>query len=88
MWEGRHGGQMVAAKALRVYLTSDVKRIKRVGCPRPFMPVSELITKSHSAFLQRGCDVEDFPSPKRFTANRRDNGGRSVCDGVWVDGER
>ena len=33
VWKGQHNGQVVAAKALRVYQTSDLDRIRRVGFP-------------------------------------------------------
>ena len=33
VWRGKYKGQAVAAKALRVYTTSDFEKIRKVGCP-------------------------------------------------------
>lgn len=31
VWKGQYGGQEVSAKVLRVYLTSDLEQIRKVG---------------------------------------------------------
>ena len=33
VWKGNHEGKEVAAKVLRVYLTSDFEKIRKVGSP-------------------------------------------------------
>jgi len=33
VWKGQYDGQEVSAKVLRVYLTSDLEKIRKVGCP-------------------------------------------------------
>ena len=34
VWKGQYGGQEVSAKVLRVYLTSDLEQIRKVGYPQ------------------------------------------------------
>ena len=72
VWKGEYKGQEVAAKALKIYITSDLKRIRKVGGVSFVMFPSEL-TVSHAGFLQGGHDVEDASSPKRVTTLRRDD---------------
>ena len=32
-WKGEHRGKRVAATVLKIYLTSDFEKIRKVGCP-------------------------------------------------------
>ena len=89
VWKGEYKGREVAAKALRAYITSDFKQIRKVGGVSLIMFSSEL-TVSHAAVLQGGHDVEDASSPERVATVRRDDvrGSGSVRDGIGVDEER
>ena len=89
VWKGEHKGQEVAAKVLRVYKTSYLKRIRRVRGVSLIMFSSEL-TVSHTVVLQGGRDTEDASSPERVATVRRDDirGSASVRDGIRVDEER
>ena len=71
MWKGKHNGQEVAAKALRVYQISDLKRIRRVRGAR-FVAFSNELTVSHIVVLQGGRDVENASSPECIAAFRCD----------------
>jgi len=72
VWKGKHNGQVVAAKALRVYKTSDLDLIRKVCYLGLFVFISELTTYG-SEVLQGGCYVEHASSPKRVASCRRDN---------------
>ena len=37
MWRVKYKDQEVSAKVLRVYLTSDLEKIRKVGCPQLFV---------------------------------------------------
>ena len=86
VWKGQHNGQVVAAKALRVYTTSDLDRIKKVGRGGLVVFISEPTT-SRLEVLQGSCDVEDASSSKRAAAVRCDDDRESVRDGIRVDRE-
>ena len=34
VWKGEYNGQEVSAKVLRVYLTGDLEKTRKVGCPQ------------------------------------------------------
>ena len=87
VWKANYNHQVVAAKALRVYLKSDLKRVKRVGCPQLSTLIRELST-TRTAVLQRGYDVEDALPSQRVATDRRYHDRVSARDGVRVDGER
>lgn len=90
MWKGRHHGQDVAVKVLRVCLKDGFEKISRVGClwfSRPVMCTCEL-TASSIEVLQRGRDMERPPSSERTATARRDDDRESICDGIGVDGQR
>ena len=49
---GDYQGQRVAAKVLRVYLTSDLDKTRRVGCLRAVLVVRDgWLTASHAEVL-------------------------------------
>jgi hypothetical protein len=87
VWKGQHRGREVAAKVLRVYLTSDFERIRKVDHPRLVVCTNGL-TVSGTGVLQGSCNVEVPPSPKRTATIGRNDGRESVCDGVGLDGKR
>ena len=58
VWKGQHKGQVVAAKSLRVYPTSDVKIIRKVGGAQ-LVALSNELTVPHTVVLQGGRDMED-----------------------------
>ena len=86
MWKCQHDGREVAAKALRVYQTSDFERIRRVGYPQ-LVYINEL-TVPRTEVLQGGCDVEGPLSSERVAVIRRDDDRYSIRDGIGVDGKR
>jgi hypothetical protein len=43
IWKGKYNDQVVAAKVLRVYSTSDIEEIKQVGFIQCFTLANELI---------------------------------------------
>ena len=90
VWKGRHQGQDVAAKVLKVYVKDGFTMVKKVGCrwdPRLVTRTDELIIPRIEV-LQGGCGME-CPSPRACaTTSRRDNDGDSIRDGVGVDGKR
>jgi len=87
---GEHQGHKVAVKVLRVYSTSDFKKITSVS-HRPMLGKS-LYRRSDDPcdridILQGSYNMED-PSPsKRGPAVRGDDGGKSLCNGLGMDGQ-
>ena len=57
VWKVSHEGQDVAAKSLRVSLTSDLEQTRRVGGPQP-VAFSNKLTVAHTVVLQGGRDME------------------------------
>ena len=84
---GNHQGRWVAAKVLRINLTSDLERIRKVPCPRSTVSPNEL-TSSDVELLQGSRDVGDPPPSECTPIIRRGNVRESVRDGVGVDGKR
>ena len=72
VWKGQYKGREVAAKALKVYITSDLSKIRKVG-GLPLIMFSTELTVSHAVVLQGGRDVEDASSPERVTTLRCDD---------------
>ena len=72
MWKGQHDGRDVAAKVLRVYIKSDLRRVRRVSSPPPVACIDGL-TVSHAEILQGGRDMELPSSSKRIAAVGRDD---------------
>ena len=87
VWKGQYHGREVTSKVLRIYQTSDVEQIRKVGCLRPVARIKKLIV-SHTEVLQGGRDMES-PSPSKCAAAVRRYGDQgSARDGIGVDGER
>lgn len=86
VWRGRHHGQEVAAKALRVRSTDDFERIRKVGCPR-FVCVNEP-TASCIGVLQGGHGMGGTPPSERAATARRNDFRKPASDGIGMDGER
>ena len=84
VWKGKHNGLEVAAKVLRVYLTSNLEGIRKVGHPRLVVCIDEL-TMSCAGVLQGGCDVEIPSSSERAATVRRDSDRDPARDGIRVD---
>ena len=58
VWRGNHQGRLVAAKVLRVYLTSDFGKIRRVGCLHIALVVGvDQLTAIDAEILQGGDQV-------------------------------
>ena len=88
VWKGKHNGQEVAAKVLRVNTRGDIEKNRRVSCPRFVAWINKLIG-SYAAILQGGLDMEYASSSERVAADRRDDDRKpaSVRDGVTMDEE-
>ena len=86
VWKGQYHSMDVAAKALRVYLTSDFERIRKAGCPR--LLCFKNLTAFRAEVLERSCDMEGPSSPERVAAAGRDHGRDPFRDGIGVDGKR
>ena len=79
-------GRDVAAKALRVSLSTDFEPTRKVSSPRLGVPIDEQ-TGLRAEILQGGHAVE-HPSPsERVATVGRDDGRETVRDGIGVDGE-
>ena len=87
IWVGQYDGKTVAAKALRVYLSSDFNVIRKV-CRLTFVVFINKLTASCAAILQGGYDLEDTPSSECIAIGRRDDEQQSVRNGVRVDEQR
>ena len=57
MWMGDYRGRQVAAKALRVYLTNDFDKIRRVSCLYIILNMS-ILTVTYVEVLQGSDKVE------------------------------
>ena len=69
VWKCPLDGREVAAKGLKVYLTTNFERIRRVGSPWLAVFISELIA-SCAEVLQGGSDLEN-PPPSECVASVR-----------------
>ena len=59
MWMGDYQGQRVAAKVLRVYTTSDLDKIRRVGSFYIILSIFiRELTMAYPEVLQRSIKVE------------------------------
>ena len=72
VWKGEYDGREVAAKALRIYLSSDLVRIRRVGFCRT-LPLANKLTVARTEVLQGSDDMEHPSSSKRIATGRRDD---------------
>ena len=52
MWKAQYDGKEVAVKILRVYLTSNFEKIRKVGCSRR-VRVDELTVSPYRGFAGR-----------------------------------
>ena len=81
VWKGEYNGREVAAKVLRIYVTSDLKAIRKVVHPRLFVLVSEL-TAPCSEVLQGGLCVEEPSSSKHHAAAGSYDGRETIRNNV------
>ena len=89
MWEGRHNGKNVAAKALRICRRSDLGQIRKVSWWRSQLDTSiNEPTMSRTEVLQGGCGMECSLPSKCAASIRRDDDRGSIRDGIGVDGKR
>jgi len=86
VWKGQYNGQEVAAKALRVSLTTDFKQTRKVSSLRLTVSTNET-TWLHTEILQGGHTLEGPLPSERVTTFGCNNGGETVRDGIGVDGE-
>jgi hypothetical protein len=86
VWKGEYLGREIAIKVLKVYQTSNFKKITRVSY-RLFDRVGEL-TVALLEVLQGSFDVEGVVPSKRAPAAWGYNGRLSICNGIGLDGKR
>ena len=86
VWKGQHHGREVAAKAVRVYSTSDIERIRKAGRPR-LVRINEL-TVPHTEVLRGGRDVELPSASERTAVGRGDDVRDSARDDIGMDVKR
>ena len=85
VWTGNYQGQRVAAKVLRVYLTSDLDEIRRVGhCKHECKPTDH----GRAEVLQGGDKVESPQPSERVTTPGSDYGKGTIRDGFRMDAKR
>ena len=84
VWKGSYDGREVAAKVLRVYVTSDLKAIKKVVYLVLLVFVDEL-TASCSEVLQGGLGLEEPSSSECVAVARRYDGRKAIRDNVRMD---
>ena len=87
VWKGQHDGRDVVAKVLKIYQTSDLEEIRKVGCSRLVTRIGEF-TVSHTEVLQGGRYVEGPLPSERATIVRRDDDRDTVRHGLGVDDKR
>ena len=87
VWKGKYMGRDVAAKVLRISMSSDLDRIRKVSCSEIVIFINEPTSLPGAEVLQGGNDMEHTASYKRIGTSRCDNDRVSVCDGIRVDGE-
>ena len=87
VWRGNHEGRPVAVKALKVYQSSNIVRIRSVGSFCMVRVCIKRLILAHVEVLQRGCDMESSPPSKRAATFGSDNGRFSIRDGIGVDAE-
>ena len=90
MWKGESRGSAVAVKVLRVYLSSDWDKIRRVG-HYPILSDSVYHCGStdhnYAEILQGSHVVEKPPSSKRASIVGGDNERPALRNDIAVDGE-
>jgi len=87
---GEYRGQKVAVKVLKVYLTSDFKKITSVSHhPRVAKSVYRRTDdrRDRADVLQGSCHMEDPSSSECAPAVGSDVGGKALCDGFGMDGQ-
>jgi len=86
VWVGDHGGRQVAVKVLRVYSTSDFKKITSVGCLHSILNIrAGKLTATHVGVLQGSHDMEN-PSPSKCVATLGSHDEqRGIHNGIGVD---
>ena len=72
VWKYQHQGREVAVKVLRVYATSDLEVIIRVGHQRSPFPALSL-TRDFTEVLQGIHAVEGSSASKRVASSRSEN---------------
>jgi len=73
VWKVEHRDRDVAVKVLRVYTTSDLRKVARVSCGQFYLPLVTVLTKVCIEVLQRSYDVEDPSAPKCVVVDRSNN---------------
>jgi hypothetical protein len=84
VWKGQYQDREVAVKVLRYTQTSDLEKIRKVGCPRLVTCISRL-TMSCTEVLQGGCGMEVPPSSECAAAiGCDDDETRLVMVSEWM----
>ena len=89
MQKGRHNGQDVAAKGLRLYPKDNFELIKGVGCwPCSWLVICIDKQPRLVEVLQGGCDMEGAPPSELAAALRCDDDRESARGRIGVDDKR
>ena len=88
VWMGEHQGGKVAVKVLRIFSTSDLDEVTKVGRSQSFPVVWHQRTDcGFVEVLQGSHDVEKPPPSKRASVVGSDNGWQAFRDDIGMDGQ-
>jgi hypothetical protein len=88
VWKGQHCGRDVAVKVIRTYSDDDLQRVIGVRYWSCSLFAYLRADTTTVAILQRGCNVENPPTPKHPIADRSDDVRDPFRDGIRLDGGR
>ena len=87
VWKGEREGTEVAVKVLKIFMTSDLAKIRKVGFSVSPKCVGRPVNVDHAEVLQ-GSDHLEGSSPSECAATvGSDNGQQPIRDGVGMDGQ-
>ena len=85
VWKSRHEGIEVAVKVLKVFVTSDLAKLTKVGFPICQRPRVDRLAAT-TEILQGGYHLESSPPPECVATVWSDDERQPVCNGVGMDG--
>ena len=86
VWKGERRGQEVAVKVLRVYSNDALQGVVRVGSSLRATPRAFRADLRFTEILQGGRGMEVPPASECPTTNWSDGVGRSLRNGIEMDG--
>ena len=88
VWKGEYRGREVAVKVIKRFLRDAPKKVFNVRYWCYFVSPRPTLTILCAEILQGGCDVEIPSTSKHPTTCRSDDVGKSVRNGIALDGKR